>query len=134
MTRQRKKREGYVLAEVLIAMLIFVVVMLTIAAMTIQISKKSVRTTGDSYRNAILIQEVNRIQALPYTALTVGTTTTTITAEPYPHTRTLTITNPATNLMIVKLVITPSKAGYRPDTVVINRRKSTNSAFDTQSG
>lgn len=134
MIRRLRNREGYVLAEVLIAMLIFVVVMLTIAAMTIQISKKSVRITGDSYRNAILIQEVNRIQALPYSALTVGTTTTTITAEPYPHTRTLTITNPAINTMKVQLVITPSRTGYRPDTVLINRRKSTNSAFDTQSG
>lgn len=126
-------RRGFMLIELVLGMVILSIVLITIAAMTIQISVRSVRTTGDAYRNAILVREVNRLQALPYASLALGTTVTVETAEPYKHTRTVTITNPATNLIQVKIVIIPTRTGFKADSVTLRRLKSTNSSFDTGS-
>lgn len=117
--------------ELMVGILMLTTVLVTLAAMAVQIANRSVRITGDSYRNGVLIQEVNRVQTLPYTALAVGTTTTTITANPYPHTRTVTITQPATNVFQVKLVITPSRSSFKKDSVTVVRRKSVTNTFDT---
>ena len=117
--------------ELMVSVLMLTTVLVTLAAMAVQVASRSLRITGDSYRNGVLIQEVNRIQTLPYSALAVGTTTTTITALPYPHSRTVTITQPATGVFKVKLVISPTRSAFRKDSVTFIRRKSTTNTFDT---
>lgn len=119
------------LMELAIGMLMLSIVMMTIAAMTLQIAKRSLRITGDSYRNAILVREVNRLQTIPYSALAVGTTVITETSLPYAHTRTITVTNPSFQLKLVKLVITPTRTAFRADSITIKRLRSTSNTFDT---
>lgn len=114
--RRSAPRGGFVLLEVIIAMLILGVVLSSLAALLYSVSQGSFKSIGGAYRNAILLQEVNRLEAVPYNLLLVGTTTTTVTAPPYAHTRTVTVTNPATNVKWVTLVITPTIRLYRPDT------------------
>lgn len=128
-----KRREGFMLLEIMVAVLMLTTVLVSLAAVAVQVASRSVAITGNSYRNGILLQEVNRLQSVPYTALSVGTTVTTVTALPYPHTRTLTITQPATNVFQVKLVITPTRTAFKKDSVIFLRRKSTSNTFDTDS-
>ncbi len=131
-TQPRKQnRKGFMLVELLIGMLMLTIVMITLAAMAVQISTRSLRITGDSYRNAILVREVNRLQAIPHAALVVGTTVITATALPYAHTRTITVTNPSFQLKLIKIVIVPTRSSFRADSITIKRMKSTNNTFDT---
>lgn len=129
--RKKASRAGFMLIELVLAMVILATVLVTLAAMTIQVSKRSLRVTGESYMNAILVREVNRLQTIPYTSLVVGTTTLTETALPFPHTRTITVTRPATNLLQVKIVITPTRTGFRADSITLKRLRSISNTFDT---
>jgi hypothetical protein len=54
-----------------------------------------------------------------------------VTALPYLYTRTVTITNPGTNVKTVKLVIAPSNSLYKPDTATFTRSNGiTTKEFD----
>lgn len=130
--RHSKRREGFVLIEVIVAMFILGLVLSSLAALMYSVSRGSFKSIGGAYRNGVLLQEVNRLEALPYDSLPVGTTTVTVTALPYPHTRVVTITNPSTNVKTVTLVITPSITLYKPDTAVLTRTLgATTTAFNT---
>ncbi|SRR6266542_48868 len=119
--RKTATRGGFVLLEVIVAMLILSIVLSSLAALMFQISRGSFLSIGGAYRNGVLLQEVNRLEALPYDSLAIGTTTTTVTALPYPHTREITITNPATNQKLIKLLIIPTNALYKRDSALFIR-------------
>jgi len=132
MKNRRARREGFVLLEVIVAMLILAVVLSSLAALMFRVSRGAFLSVGGAYRNGVLLQEINRLEALPYDSLAVGTTTASVSALPYPTTQSVTITNPTTNVKIVKLIITPTNALYRPDTSTFTRTLgTTTSAFNT---
>ena len=131
--RRSAPRGGFVLLEVIIAMLILGVVLASLAALLYSVSQGSFKSIGGAYRNAVLLQEVNRLEALPFELIPVGTTTTTVTAPPYAHTRTVTVTSPKTDVKSITLVITPTIRLYRPDTAKFIRTLGmTTNAFNTQ--
>ena len=126
-----EKRGGFVLLEVIVAMFLLALVLSSLAALMYQVSRRSFLNIGSAYRNGVLLQEVNRLEALPYDSLAVGTTSLTVSALPYIYTRSTTITNPGLNVKTVKLVITPSNSLYKPDTAIFTRTKGTpTSEFD----
>lgn len=118
---RRKSPSGFILLEVLVAMVLLGLVLSSLAAMMFAVSKRSIISTGFAYRNAVLMQEVNRLEALPYDSLAVGSSSVTVSTLPYPHTRIVTITAPEPKAKQVKVVITPSNAIYRPDTIRFRR-------------
>jgi prepilin-type N-terminal cleavage/methylation domain-containing protein len=133
MKKRAVPRTGFALIEVIIAMFILSVVMSSLGVLMVQVAKGSFKSVGGAYRNGVLLQEVNRLEALPYDSLAVGTTTATVTALPYPHTRQVTITSQAINVKRIKLVITPSIAVYKRDSTIFTRTLgATTSAFNTQ--
>jgi hypothetical protein len=68
------------------------------------------------------MNEVNRLEGLPYDSIAVGTTSFTVSAPPYPHSRAITVTEPVAKLIkTVQVVITPTNARYKPDTVTFIR-------------
>ena len=130
--KKKRAKKGFVLLEVIVAMFILAVVLSTLAALMFRVSRGSFLSIGGAYRNGILLQEVNRLEALPYDSLALGTTTASVSALPYPHTRQVTVTNPGVNVKAVKLVITPTNALYKPDTASFTRTLGmTTNAFNT---
>lgn len=133
--RRRLRRSapgGFILLEVLVAMVLLGLVLSSLAAMMFAVSKRSITATGSSYRNAILMQEVNRFESLPFDSLAVGSSSVTIATMPYPHTRIVTISLLSSKAKQVKVVITPTNKLYKPDTVSFRRTlPATNSALDT---
>src|SRR3982751_1913477 len=55
-------RKGFVIVEVIVAMVILAVAISSLAALVLSVSKSGIKTTGDAYRNGILMQEVNRLE------------------------------------------------------------------------
>jgi type II secretory pathway pseudopilin PulG len=130
--RKKRRQEGFILLEVLVAMVILGLVLSSLAAMMFAVSKRSIISTGSSYRNAILMQEVNRLEALPFDSLAVGSSSVTVSADPYPHTRVVTITALNAKTKQVKVVITPTTVLYKPDTAQFSRTlPATTTALDT---
>ena len=128
-------RQGFILLEVLVAMVLLGLVLSTLAAMMFAVAKRSITSTGSSYRNAILMQEVNRLEALPFDSLALGTTSVTVGTMPYPHTRIVTVTTISDKAKQVQLVITPSIVAYKPDTVKFSRTlPATTTALDQPTG
>ena len=119
------RRRGFILLEVMVALTLLALVLTPLAAMVFKITSRSHGIVGGSYRNAVLLDEVNYLESLHYDSLATGTTTTSVTAAPYPHTTTVVVNEvwktDVGKLKKVKIVITPTNSLYRPDTAQFMR-------------
>jgi type II secretory pathway pseudopilin PulG len=124
-TPQKTDREGFVIVEVIVAMVLLGVAITSLAALVWSVSRSSIRTTGDAYKNGVLMQEVNRLEGLPYDSIAKGTFSYGVSSGSYPHTRVVTVTELVPNVIkSIKVVITPVNTKYKPDTVSFTRTKA----------
>lgn len=122
-TSESSRRQGFVLVEVIVAMVLLAVAVSSLAALVYSVSHSGIRTTGDAYRNGVLMNEVNRLEGLPYDSL--SSSSTQVTTAPYPHTRVITVTETQANLIkSIKVVVTPVNKSYRSDSVSFIRTKA----------
>lgn len=134
--KNKKKRGGFILIEVVVAITLLALVLTPLAAMVFKITARSHTIIGSAYRNGVLMEQVNQLESKNFDSLAVGTTTTTSTAKPYPYTRTVTVTLISEKWELkakkIVLVITPSNRLYRPDTTTFVRSSAnTMRTFDT---
>jgi Tfp pilus assembly protein PilV len=115
-----RQRGGFILMEVIVAMTLLALIMTPLAAMVFKITARSHRSIGNTYRNAIVMKEVNLLESLAYDSIPAGTTTTVVTDQTYPYTKTVIVAQYFQKWQLkgksITLVITPSNALYRPDT------------------
>ena len=118
-------RKGFVIVEVIVAMVLLAVAVTSLAALLYSVSQSGLVATGNAYRNGVLMNEVNRLEGIPYDSVAVGTSSVVVSTAPYPHTRVITVTEPiAGTVKSVVVVITPSNAKYKPDTLTFTRTKA----------
>jgi type II secretory pathway pseudopilin PulG len=123
--RTAQQREGFVIVEVIVAMVLLAVAVTSLAAMMYSVSQSGMKATGDAYRNGVLMQEVNRLEGIPYDSIPVGSVTSSVSTAPYPHSRVVTVTEPIVQTFkTVRVVITPTNVKYKPDTVTFTRTKA----------
>ncbi len=119
------KRPGVALVEVIVAMVLLGIAVSSLAALVLSVSRSGIKTSGDAYKNGVLMQEVNRLEGIPYDSVHTGSSSVIVTAQPYPHTRVITVTEPTANVVkSIKVVITPSNPRFKPDTVSFLRTKA----------
>ncbi|MEA2707025.1 MAG: hypothetical protein QOH22_1813 [Gemmatimonadaceae bacterium] len=124
-SRSATQRKGFVIVEVIVAMILLAVAVTSLAAMMYSVSQSGMKATGAAYRNGVLMQEVNRLEGLPYDSIPTGSVTTSVSTAPYPHSRVVTVTEPIVQTFkTVKVVITPTNVKYKPDTVTFTRTKA----------
>lgn len=120
-----RRRDGFVLVEVIVAMVLLAIATTSLAALMLSVSTNAIKQTGSAYRNGVLMHEVNRLEAIPYDSLAVGTQTITETSPPYPHKRRIVIAHTVQDtLKSVQIVITPTDVRYKPDTAAFMRTKA----------
>jgi hypothetical protein len=118
-------REGFVIVEIIVAMVLLAIAITSLAALMYSISQSGMAATGNAYRNGVLMNEVNRLEGLPYDSIAVGTTSINASTAPYPHTRVITVTETVANsIKAINVVITPTNAKYKPDTLSFTRTKA----------
>ncbi len=123
--RSAARRKGFVIVEVIVAMVLLAVAVTSLAALLFSISKSGMIATGNAYRNGVLMNEVNRLEGTPYDSIAVGTSSISVSTAPYPHTRVITVTEPIANsVKTVSVIITPTNAKYKPDTLSFTRTKA----------
>ena len=120
-----KPRKGFVLVEVIVAMVILAIAVSSLAALMYSVSQSGMVATGNAYRNGVLMHEVNRLEGIPYDSIPVGSSTITVSTAPYKHTRLITVAEPVANVVkTVRIVITPANTKLKSDTVSFTRTKS----------
>ena len=119
-----KNRDGVTLVELLVAMVLLGVMMTSVAGLTFEAARRSIVTTGDSYRQAALLEEVNRLTAEPYGNLAAGTVCRSVSSGVFPHTRCVTTTSTGLYSVQLTVVITPTQSGVQPDTAVFTRSRA----------
>jgi prepilin-type N-terminal cleavage/methylation domain-containing protein len=118
-------RKGFVLVEVIVAMVILAIAVSSLAALMYSVSQSGMIATGNAYRNGVLMHEVNRLEGIPYDSIPVGSSTITVSTAPYRHTRVITVAEPvAAVVKTVQIVITPANTKFKPDTVQFTRTRS----------
>ena len=123
--RNSEGRKGFVLVEVIVAMVLLAVAVSSLAALVYSVSHSGIRTSGDAYRNGVLMQEVNRLEGFPYDSIPVGTSSIHETTGQYPHVRTVTVKNVQDNVIkSIKIVIKPDNPQFKADSVDFIRTKS----------
>ena len=115
-----RKREGFILMEVVVAITLLALILTPLAAMMFKITARSHSIIGNAYRNGVLMEQINLLEAIPFDSLPVGTTTKTITTAPYPHTEKVIVATYYTKYQLrgktVTLIISPTNVLYKPDT------------------
>jgi hypothetical protein len=123
--RRTRRRKGFILMEVIVAITLLALILTPLAAMVFKITARSHRIIGSAYRNGVLMEQVNLLESLPFDSLAIGTTTTTSTAMPYPYTKSVTVSliSQVYELKAKKviLIIAPSNVLYMPDTTTFVR-------------
>lgn len=102
-------------------MVLLAITVSSLAGLMYSVSQSSMKVTGSAYRNGVLMHEVNRLIALPYDSLAVGSTSFSTSTGAYAHTRIVTVAEPAAKLKTVQVIVTPVNHNYKPDTVTFTR-------------
>jgi hypothetical protein len=120
-----KERKGVALVEIIVAMVLLAIAVSSLAALMYSVSQQGMVATGNAYRNGVLMQEVNRLEGTPYDSIHTGVTTTSVSTGTYPHSRAVTVTEPVVGVVkTIKVIVTPTNAKYKPDTVLFTRTKA----------
>jgi prepilin-type N-terminal cleavage/methylation domain-containing protein len=124
----RRPRGGFSLAEILMAMTLLSVVLLSLARVSMVVSERGRDNDLLAKRNAALTQEANKFGAMDFATLSAfSTANETITSGDFTYTRRLTITPTGTKRLRVIVVVVPSTDPSRVDSVIIDRSKSAGS-------
>ena len=120
-----KRRKGFVIVEIIVAMVLLAIAISSLAALLYTISQSGMVATGNAYRNGVLMSAVNTYEGLPYDSVAVGTQSSSVSTGPYPNTRVVTVTEPVAGVVKnIKVIITPTNPKYKPDTVTFIRTKA----------
>lgn len=117
-----RPRRGAGLAEIMVAMIIFAAVATSYAAVTLRYASRMKTISAGAARSAAMTEYVNRLMAVPFDSLAGRAGTFTTTTGTFPNTRVITVTGTG-NTRTVTLILTPSDAAIKPDTVVLTRAK-----------
>jgi len=120
-----KHRNGFVIVEIIVAMVLLAVAVTSLAGLLYSVSQSGMIATGNAYRNGVLMNEVNRLEGIPYDSVSKVTQTVDVTTGSYPHRRVITVTEPVVDaIKTVTVIITPTNKRFKPDTVTFLRTKA----------
>jgi len=120
--RMRGNRRGFSLIEVMVAMTILSIALMSLAKLATMIAVRGRDNDLIAKRTAALQLEANKFGAVPFSALANWSTANqTITRANFTYTRKLTITAASSTRYTIKIVIVPSTATTRPDSITFDR-------------
>lgn len=112
-------RGGFTLIEVVVAMVLLSTVLVMLAGMTFHTAQRSVDLHSTGSRQALMLQEANRLSALPYADLVAQDGCRTIDdGNGTEYNSCITSTPVGGNTLQVVIIVAPVRASMiRPDTV-----------------
>jgi prepilin-type N-terminal cleavage/methylation domain-containing protein len=92
----RAQRSGFSLIEIIVAMSMIAIAFTSLMALQVRITQRQARITEQSARNAILLQEVNRVESMAYNSLATMLVSDTSFSTTFPYIRRYSIVSGAT--------------------------------------
>jgi prepilin-type N-terminal cleavage/methylation domain-containing protein len=135
MRRSRGKR-GFSLIEVLVALTLLSIILMGLARVTFQMAASGRSNDTVAKRNAALVEEANKFNAMPFDSLaTVSTATKDLTFGDFKFQRRLVITTVSSTYKTVRIVVTPYLGNVlttaQKDSVLVTRTKPAGSPLCT---
>jgi prepilin-type N-terminal cleavage/methylation domain-containing protein len=119
-----KSRKGFSLIEVMVAMTMLAIVLMSLAKMSLIVAVRGRGNDLFAKRTAVLQLEANKLGAIPYSTLASwSTTTTTLTLGDFTYKRRMAIANTGTNRYSIKVIIIPMSDTTKQDSVTLDRTK-----------
>jgi prepilin-type N-terminal cleavage/methylation domain-containing protein len=119
-----KSRKGFSLIEVMVAMTMLAIVLMSLAKMSLIVAVRGRGNDLFAKRTAVLQLEANKLDAIPYSTLASwSTTTTTLTLGDFTYKRRMAIANTGTNRYSIKVIIIPMSDTTKQDSVTLDRTK-----------
>jgi prepilin-type N-terminal cleavage/methylation domain-containing protein len=112
---------GFTLIEIAIALVLLSIVLASLGRVSLKMTDASAQSGSILMRNAEMTRQVNRLEALRWDSLPSRAGCVTLSSAPLPHQRCVTVTALQSNRTQVRVIITPTVAPIRPDTVVFER-------------
>jgi Tfp pilus assembly protein PilV len=121
---QRRTRAGLSVIEIMVAMMLFGTVAIAMGGMSLAVARRAEANDIFTKRTAVLQQQMNRLQALPYDSLATKAGTFTVTSGPFPHKRKITLSSTVSRTHITIQII-PTKAPTSTESIVFDRARPT---------
>lgn len=122
MTTAGRARRGAGLVEMVLAMVIFAFIATSYAAVSLRFSTRMKSVAAGAARSAAIAEYMNRLMSVPFDSLDNRAGTFTTATGDFKNTRTITVSG-ANTTRTVTLIVTPTDAWIKPDTVVMTRVK-----------
>ena len=116
--------DGFTLVEIMMAVVIFSIVILSLVGLSFQVAKYSTRATDQALGMASLLAHVDRAATTLFDSLPSIAGCDTTASGLYRVAGCTTITTISTRLDSIQIVVTSSLPGARPDTINMERGKA----------
>lgn len=115
-------RKGFSLIEVMVALTMLAIVLLSLAKISMAIGLRSRTNDIVAKRTAALQAEANKFGSIPYSTLaTWPTATVRDTLGTFIYDRKLSITNTGTTRYTIKITVTPVRDATKKDSIILDR-------------
>ena len=120
---RRRNRKGVAVLEIMVGMMILAIGLLGAAGMTVSAARRGSGLSTASSRDAIILQELNKLASMPYDSLAARVGCSTTTSDALTYTRCIAVTDVSggSGYKRVQLIVSPTTSWARPDTVYLNR-------------
>lgn len=120
---EMRNREGFTLVEVITAVVLLSAVLVCLGGLSYHAARQAVNVNNGAGRQALALETVNRLAAMPYTQITAttGTSCDTVTYSRINRYRRCTTVALATRMANVTVTVTPLARGSFPQTFRFQR-------------
>ncbi len=117
----RRAARGFSLIEIIVALTILSITLAGFAGLTFQYLRRVRTLDARVMQFALMGEQAQRLTVLPFDSLDSRAGCTTFTGGTLPRTRCITVTTINSGRKQVQVVITPTDAALKPDTIVFHR-------------
>jgi type II secretory pathway pseudopilin PulG len=126
-----RRRSGISIVEIMVAMTLFGTVTVAMGGLSLVVAKRAETNDVITKRTALLQQQMNRLQALPYDSLENKAGTVVVEDDVFPHKRKISV-NASGSRTRVTITIVPTRAPHRQESIAFDRARPTTSPLCRQ--
>ena len=117
-------RAGFTLVEIMMAVIIFAVVILSLVGLSFRVSKSSTRATDQALSMAVLLSKMDRAATTKFDSLTTIAGCDTTVSGLFTVIGCTTVTALTPRLDSIGIIVRTTLPGARPDTITMQRGKA----------
>jgi Tfp pilus assembly protein PilV len=119
-----RRRSGLSLIEIIVALVLFGTVTIAMAGLSLVVARRAEANDLFTKRTALIQQQMNWLQALPYDSLLAKEGKVTVDDGPFPHTRFISFSSTGSRTRVT-IEIIPAKAPESAEVLEFDRARPT---------